>query len=208
MARMSSSFRTRTLHPSWARTWTVAPIRVLLEHDVTLDGRRRLVLAGLDDAVLGGGAGAQHLEDDHGVRNRGGVRRDGGTNDHSVRIAGAILSDQNFEVASMKFARLAAQAASDRDREVALDIGVGRRSSGHGGGFDAIEFVAQFLPLLPFEEFGERHGLAHGEVHGGHCSTVPHGRSLLLEPGDAEGRVAQAGARASGRPKPPRSEPL
>src|SRR5271170_2012299 len=54
----------------------------------------------------------------------------------------------------------------------------------HGGGFDAIEFVAQFLPVLPFEEFGERHRLSHGEVHDDHCSTFPH----LLQPGDAEGQ--------------------
>src|SRR5271165_1227322 len=60
------------------------------------------------------------------------------------------------------------------------------RAAGHGGGFDAIEFVAQFLPVLPFEEFGKRHRLPHGEVHGGHCSTFPH----LLLPGDAEGRSA------------------
>src|SRR5271165_4695495 len=60
------------------------------------------------------------------------------------------------------------------------------RAAGHGGGFDAIEFVAQFLPVLPFEEFGERHRLPHGEVHGDHCSTFPH----LLLPGDAEGRSA------------------
>src|SRR5271170_4015583 len=57
------------------------------------------------------------------------------------------------------------------------------RAAGHGGGFDAIEFVAQFLPVLPFEEFGERHRLPHGEVHGDHCSTFPH----RLQPGDAEG---------------------
>src|SRR5271165_6785822 len=60
------------------------------------------------------------------------------------------------------------------------------RAAGHGGGFDAIEFVAQFLPVLPFEEFGERHRLPHGEVHGGHCSTFPH----LLQPGEAEGPSA------------------
>src|SRR5208337_1475428 len=60
------------------------------------------------------------------------------------------------------------------------------RAAGHGGGFDAIEFVAQFLPFLPFEEFGERHRLPHGEVHGGHCSTFPY----LLQPGEAEGPSA------------------
>src|SRR5271157_2893192 len=60
------------------------------------------------------------------------------------------------------------------------------RAAGHGDGLDAIEFVAQFLPVLPFEEFGERHRLPHGEVHGDHCSTFPH----LLLPGDAEGRSA------------------
>src|SRR5271169_103761 len=53
------------------------------------------------------------------------------------------------------------------------------RAAGHGGGFDAIEFVAQFLPFLPFKEFGKRHQLPHGEVHGDHCSTFPH----LLQPG-------------------------
>ena len=65
------------------------------------------------------------------------------------------------------------------------------RSAGHGGGFDAIEFVAQFLPFLPFEEFGERHRLPHGEVHGDHCSTFL--MASPSEPGDAEGRVADAG---------------
>src|SRR5208282_1942377 len=58
------------------------------------------------------------------------------------------------------------------------------RAAGHGGGFDAIEFVAQFLPVLPFEEFGERHRLPHGEVHGDHCSTFPH----LVQPGRGTGR--------------------
>ena len=52
----------------------------LLEHDVTLDRWRRLVLAGLDDAVLRGGAGAQNLEDDDGVADDlGGVSAQGQT---------------------------------------------------------------------------------------------------------------------------------
>ena len=34
------------------------------------------------------------------------------------------------------------------------------RSTRHGDGADAIEFVAQGLPFLPLEEFGERHGFA------------------------------------------------
>ena len=63
---------------------------LLLEHDVSLDGGRRLVLAGLDDAVLGGGARAQHLEDHHGVSNGGGGWGNGRTNDHPVGIAAAI----------------------------------------------------------------------------------------------------------------------
>jgi hypothetical protein len=54
------------------------------------------------------------------------------------------------------------------------------RAAGHGEGFDAIEFVAQFLPLLPFEEFGERHRLSHSEVHLGHCTTLPRGNYFFF----------------------------
>src|SRR5208337_4695316 len=96
------------------------------------------------------------------------------TNDHSVGVTAAVVGDQNFEVAAIKFTRHAAHTVSKRSDEVGLNIGVGRRSACHGGGFNTIEFVAQFLPLLPFEEFGERHRFPHGEVHAGHCSTLPH----------------------------------
>src|SRR5271166_504244 len=76
------------------------------------------------------------------------------------------------------------------------------RAAGHGGGFDAIEFVAQFLPVLPFEEFGERHRLPHGEVHGDHCSTFPH----LLLPGTREnGRRCGVRGLGGGRSLPGRN---
>src|SRR5580704_3788818 len=148
---------------------------LLLEHDVSLDGGRRLVLAGLDDAVLGGGAGTQHLEDHHGVSNGGGGWGNGRTNDHPVGIAAATTTDQNLKVAPVKLARFPAQAASKRGGNVGLNIGVSRRSSGHCNGLGAVEFVPLLLPLLPCEEFGERHRLPHGEVHGRQSSTVAHG---------------------------------
>ena len=36
----------------------------------------------------------------------------------------------------------------------------------------AVKFVAQCLPLLPYEEFGERHRFSRHEVHGRQSSTV------------------------------------
>src|SRR5208337_4468516 len=104
----------------------------------------------------------------------------------SVRVATAVFGRLDLEVAAEELTGFAAQAVSDPHREVALDSGMAEAAAGHGGGFDAIEFVAQFLPFLPFKEFGERHRLPHGEVHGNDCSTFPH----LLQPGDAEGPSA------------------
>ena len=88
---------------------------LLLEHDVTLDGRRRLVLAGLDDAVLGGGAGAQHLKDDHGIMNDLGGWIDARAHDHAVRVTNVVVSDADLEVASVKVAGLAPEPSSDSD---------------------------------------------------------------------------------------------
>jgi uncharacterized protein YjbI with pentapeptide repeats len=68
-----------------------------------------------------------------------------------------------------------AQAASKRGGNVGLNIGVSCRSSSHCDGLGTVEFVALLLPLLPCEEFGERHRLPHGEVHGRQSTTVPHG---------------------------------
>ena len=102
----------------------------------------------------------------------------------SVGVATAVFGRLDLEVAAEELTGSAAQTVSDRHREVALDSGMAEAAAGHGGGFDAIEFVAQFLPFLPFKEFGERHRFPHSEVHGDHYSTFPH----LLQPGEA-GRV-------------------
>ena len=68
-----------------------------------------------------------------------------------------------------------AQSASERQGKIALEWPHGQASAGHGDGLGAVEFVALLLPLLPCEEFGERHRLPHGEVHGRQSSTVAHG---------------------------------
>src|SRR5271166_1524045 len=88
----------------------------LLEHDVTLDRGRRLVLAGLDDAVFGGGAGAQHLEEDHGIMNDLGGWIDGRAHDHSVRVTNVIVSDADLEIASVKAAGLAPEPSTNSYR--------------------------------------------------------------------------------------------
>src|SRR5208282_3030440 len=72
------------------------------------------------------------------------------------------------------------------------------RAAGHGGGFDAIEFVAQFLPVLPFEEFGERHRLPYGEVHGDHCSTLLHWAFSPSSAGRREGTGCPCGLEGLG----------
>src|ERR1700685_3649002 len=89
-----------------------------------------------------------------------------GANHHSVRIATAVFRGLDLEVAAEELAWLSAQPASERQRKIALNGGMGEASASHCDGFGAVEFVAQFLPLLPCEEFGERHRLPYGEVHG------------------------------------------
>ena len=126
---------------------------------------------------------------------------DGRAHHHSVRVTNVIVSDADLEIASVKAAGLAPKPSHKSDCQVSLNCGMTSRAAGHGHRFDAIEFVAQFLPLLPFEEFGERHGLAHGEVHVGHCSTIFEGAFLSVRP-DKRRRGH------GGRPKPPRFEAL
>ena len=70
------------------------------------------------------------------------------------------LRDLEFEVAAVELARLAAEASADGDSEISLDVCVADAAADHRDGADAVEFVAQGLPFLPLEEFGERHGFA------------------------------------------------
>ena len=103
MSSVSSSFRSGQLHDLGAGMDSRAD-GILLEHNVTLDGGRRLVLAGLYDAVVGGGAGAQHLEDDHGIIGDLGGWIDWRANDHSVGVTNVIVGDADLEIASVKAA--------------------------------------------------------------------------------------------------------
>src|SRR5271166_1120893 len=174
---------------------------VLFEHDVALDGRSGLILAGLDDPVVARGAWAEHFEDDDGIVNDGGGSVDRGADDHAVGIADVALRDLKFEVAAVEAARLAAKSSTHGDREVSLDVCVTGCSTRHGDGADAVEFVAHGLPFLPFEEFGEGHGFAQGKVHGTLC---------LSRIGDGRDRAASAPRRLSvngreGRPRCRRS---
>src|ERR1700677_3169671 len=123
----------------------------------------------------GGGARAQHLEDHDGIADDLEGRIKTGADHHSVRIATAVFRGLDLEVAAEELAWLSAQPASERQRKIALNGGVGEASASHCDGLGAVEFVAQFLPLLPCEEFGERHRLCRREVHGRQSSTVAHG---------------------------------
>ena len=88
---------------------------ILLEHDVKLDGRRRLILAGLDDAVHVAGAGAQHLEDDHGIMYDLGGSIDARAHDQAVRVTNVVVSDADLEIASVKSAGLALEPSPNSD---------------------------------------------------------------------------------------------
>jgi hypothetical protein len=138
---------------------------VLFEHDIALNGRGGLILAGLDDPVVAGGARTEDFEDDDRVINDSRVSVDGGAHDHSVGIADVAFRDLKFEIASVELARLSAEAACQGKSQISLDGRVTECAAGHGDGADAVEFVAQGLPFLPFEELGERHRFAQGKVH-------------------------------------------
>jgi len=102
------------------------------------------------------------LEDDDGIGDhRAGVFA-ACAGHETVRIANVIVRGLNLEAAAQELAGLAAKAAGQGEGEIALDPGVGERPAGHGGGADAVELVAQGLPFLALEEFGERHGFAQG----------------------------------------------
>ena len=60
----------------------------------------------------------------------------------------------------MEATSLATETPAKGGCEISLDGRVAIRPARHGDGADAIEFVAQGLPFLPLEEFGERHGFA------------------------------------------------
>src|SRR3984957_16397776 len=171
----------------------------LLEHHITLDRRRRLIFARLDDAVGGGGARAQHLEDHDGIADDLEGRIKTGANHHSVRVATAVFRRLDLEVAAEELAWLSAQPGSERHRKIALDGGMGEASACHCDGFGTVEFVALLLPLLPCEEFGERHRLPHREVHGRQISTVAHrGLPWLWLTASGALSLARAGGRGSG----------
>ena len=120
----------------------------------------RLILASFDDPVVARCAWAQHFEDDDGAVNDARGSIDGGTHDHAVGVADLTVRNLKLEVASIEATRLASEARAERRGEVGLDVCVTGRPADHRHGADAIEFVAQRLPLLPLEEFGERHGFA------------------------------------------------
>ena len=119
-----------------------------------------------------GGARAQHLEDHDGIADDLEGRIKTGANHHSVRVATAIFRRLDLEVAAEELARLSAQPASERQRKIALNGGVGEASACHCDGLDAVEFVAQFLPLFPCEEFGERHRLFAVRFMGGRVARL------------------------------------
>jgi hypothetical protein len=118
---------------------------------------------------------AAELEDHDGIADDLEGRIKTRANHHSVRVATAVFRRLDLEVAAEELAWLSAQPGSERQRKIALDSGMGKASACHCDGFGTVEFVALLLPLLPCEEFGERHRLPHGEVHGRQSSTVAHG---------------------------------
>ena len=96
----------------------------LLKHDISLDGRRRLILAGLDDPVLGGGARAQHLEDDDRIVNDRGGPIKGRANDHPVGITNVIVRDLDLEIAAENWQGLPLRRSDERDARFRLDARV------------------------------------------------------------------------------------
>jgi len=134
---------------------------ILLEHDVALDGRRRLIFAGLDDRVIARGARTEDFEDDDGVINDSGGSVDRGAHDHAVGIADVAFRDLEFEIAAVEAARTAAKARPEGVGQIGLNVGVPDGSAGHCDGTDTVEFIAQGLPFLPIEEFGEHHRSWH-----------------------------------------------
>ena len=97
-----------------------------------------------------------------------------------VGIANVVVGGLDLEIAAIEAAWLASQACPERRGEVSLDVRVGPRSAGHRDRGDAVEFIAQRLPFLPFEELGERHGLAQGDVHGRRSLSQKQGERELL----------------------------
>ena len=119
-----------------------------------------LIFAGFDDPVVARGAWTEDFENDNGVINDGRGSVDWGAYDHAVGVADVVLRDLKFEVAAIEAARTPSEARPERSGQVGLNVSVPGRSACHGDGADAVEFVAQGLPFLPLEEFGERHGFA------------------------------------------------
>jgi len=83
-----------------------------------------------------------------------------------------VLGDLDLEIAAIKLTRLTSQPPADSYREIPLDCRMASGAAGHSDGLDTVKFVAQFPPLFPFEEFGQRHGFTNSKVHNGHPSTV------------------------------------
>ena len=165
---MESAIRISCVHASPARVDRAAR-GVLFEHDVALDGRSGLILAGFYDPVIARSAWTEHFDDDDGVLNDSGGSVDRGADDHAVGITDVAIRDLKFEVAAEELAGRAKEAARQGEGEISLDDGVAKCPAGHGDGSDAVKFVAQGLPFLPFEEFGKRHGFVQGKVHGSLC---------------------------------------
>lgn len=44
-------------------------------------------------------------------------------------------------------------------------MAAGACAAGHRDGAQTVELMAQLLPFLPGEEFGQRHGFAEGNTH-------------------------------------------
>ena len=71
-----------------------------------------------------------------------------------------VLFGLDLEIAAEELTWLTAEPDTKGDSEIPLDLSVPDAAADHRHGADAIEFVAQGLPFLPLEEFGERDGLA------------------------------------------------
>jgi hypothetical protein len=137
---------------------------VLLQDNVSLDGRGCLVFAKLLDAVGAGGARAKDLEDHGGLPDDGFARRHRGAIDKSIGVAdGAQHLD--FQRGTANAARLPPQLVSQQGAEGAADGLMCVGPAGHGDGLPPIKFIAQYLAFLPSEELFNSHRLADGTAH-------------------------------------------
>ncbi len=115
---------------------------ILLEDDISPNGRRGLIFKGFGVAINSGRLRADDFEDDDGFGEDSTIVLPRCAGDERVGIANMVPGYLYFEVAPVKVTGTRAKASADGDGKVRLDVGVRDRAAESFDWANAVELEA------------------------------------------------------------------